>query len=79
MATRAARCHAQFSENTLLPINQSGDKIGVKYDKKTGNVTTPPGGWVELVSLSRHILRNVLYLPHNILCLCIMYGLPLTA
>jgi alkylation response protein AidB-like acyl-CoA dehydrogenase len=32
---------AKFSENELLPMNQSGDKEGCKFDN--GNVTTPKG------------------------------------
>lgn len=29
--------------NELLPLNEVGDKIGLKWDPETGDVTTPPG------------------------------------
>ena len=34
---------ARFTETVLAPLNETGDRIGCKYDKDTGAVTTPPG------------------------------------
>lgn len=34
---------AAFSEEVLLPTNRRGDQTGLKWDAKTGDVTTPPG------------------------------------
>jgi 3-(methylsulfanyl)propanoyl-CoA dehydrogenase len=52
---------ARFTETVLAPLNETGDRIGCKFDKATGAVTTPPGfkqayaqfvegGWSGLVS-----------------------------
>ncbi|NUS61313.1 MAG: acyl-CoA dehydrogenase, partial [Lysobacter sp.] len=52
---------ARFTETVLAPLNEVGDRVGCKYDKATGDVTTPPGfreayqtfvdgGWSGLVS-----------------------------
>ena len=32
-----------FSEEVMLPCNGTGDRTGLKWDAKTGDVTTPPG------------------------------------
>lgn len=34
---------AKFSQTVLAPLNEVGDQQGCKFDKKTGNVTTPEG------------------------------------
>jgi len=34
---------ARFTETVLAPLNEAGDRIGAKFDKTTGAVTTPPG------------------------------------
>jgi alkylation response protein AidB-like acyl-CoA dehydrogenase len=34
---------AQFTEEVLFPLNQSGDAEGLKHDKATGTVTLPKG------------------------------------
>lgn len=52
---------ARFNETVLAPLNRIGDEVGCKYDKASGDVTTPPGfkqayaqyvegGWAGLVS-----------------------------
>src|SRR5688500_20001418 len=52
---------ARFNETVLAPLNRIGDEVGCKYDKASGDVTTPPGfkqayaqyvdcGWAVLVS-----------------------------
>jgi len=52
---------ARFTESVLAPLNRIGDEVGCRYDKATGDVTTPPGfrqayaqyvdgGWPGLVS-----------------------------
>lgn len=55
---------ARFTETVLAPLNHVGDEVGCRYDKRTGDVTTPPGfkqayaqfvegGWSGLVSPTR--------------------------
>jgi alkylation response protein AidB-like acyl-CoA dehydrogenase len=52
---------ARFTETVLAPLNEIGDRVGCRFDKDTGAVTTPPGfkqayaqfvdgGWTGLVS-----------------------------
>nr|MDQ3040044.1 acyl-CoA dehydrogenase family protein [Pseudomonadota bacterium] len=52
---------ARFTETVLAPLNRIGDTEGCRYDKASGDVTTPPGfkqayaqyvdgGWSGLVS-----------------------------
>ena len=34
---------AKFAVNEMLPLNQKGDREGLKFDPETGEVTTPEG------------------------------------
>lgn len=43
MTKAMLRQTASFSEEVLLPTNRPGDQVGLKWDPKTGDVTTPPG------------------------------------
>lgn len=56
---------ARFAETVLAPLNRVGDEIGCRYDKATGDVTTPPGfrqafeqfvagGWTGLTNAPEH-------------------------
>ena len=45
--------NAQFGENVLAPLNETGDFEGLKYDSTSGKVTTPKGfkdAWKEYVA-----------------------------
>ncbi len=43
MAMSLLEEHARFCENELLPLNEKGDRIGLKFDPETASVTLPDG------------------------------------